>query len=73
MGVYLYSTEGVFFTILTTLFQIVKIALPILAVVFLIKGINYIKCKEAREDREDYYNAQRTLDEIEQELNNRQD
>ena len=62
---------------MTLLIQYAGIAIiviiAILTITFLIKGIEYLNNKEAKEAWKNYYEAQQTLDEIEQELNNRQD
>lgn len=65
--------SGTAATIIEILFFAIKAAIPILAIVLLIKAIRYFKRQEDRNRRQDYRNAQDTLDEIERELNNRKD
>lgn len=52
---------------------LVKLAVTILIVVLIVKGIKYLKRKEEREMRRDYHAAQDTIDEIERELKERKD
>lgn len=70
---YLYSAEGAIFAIISILFQTVKIALPILAVIFLIKGIKYVNKKNSNEKYQAYQYEKKILDDLEQEINNHND
>lgn len=70
---YLYSAEGTIFTIISILFQTVKIALPILAIIFLIKGIKYINKKNNNEKYQAYQHEKKILDDLEQEINSHND
>ena len=70
---YLYSAEGIIFTIISAVLLIVKIALPILAIVFLIKAIKYMSRKDRRESYTAYQREKTTLDDIERDLNNHKD
>ena len=51
--------------------MLIRIAVAVIAVVLVIKGINYLKRKEERDVRRDHRAAQDTIDEIERELNSR--
>ena len=70
---YLYSAEGVIFTIASILFQTVKIALPILAIIFLVKGIKYLNRKNNNEKYQAYQHEKKILDYLEQEINSHKD
>lgn len=52
MGFYMNSAEGVIFTIITLLLQIIRIAIPIIAIVFLVKGIKYLNKKNAEKNKD---------------------
>lgn len=66
---YLYSAEGTIATIITAAVAIAKVSIPILTIILLVKGINYIKTKEQKET---YKDNKQTIDEIEKELNKKQ-
>lgn len=51
--------------------MLIRIAVAVIAVILIVKGINYLKRKEDRDMRRDYHAAQDTIDEIERELNSR--
>lgn len=64
------DVPGMIIWLISTL---VKIAVIILIAVLIIKGIKYLRRKEERENKRDYYAAQDTIDEIERELNSQKD
>lgn len=60
-------------TVIGTIKFLIKIAAIIVIAIIAIKGIKYLKRAEARERGRDYREAQRTIDDIEQELHNKRD
>ena len=62
------DVPGMIIWLISTL---VKIAVIILIAVLIIKGIKYLRSKEERDTQRDYRSAQKTIDEIERELNDR--
>lgn len=52
---------------------IISVTLPIALTIAIVKGIKYLKRAEEREQGRDYREAQRTIDDIEQELHNKRD
>lgn len=50
---------------------LIRILLVAAVIFFVIKAIDYLRCKEERETQRDYHAAQDTIDEIERELNSR--
>ena len=50
---------------------LIRIAVAVITVILVVKGINYLKRKEERDIRRDHHAAQDTIDEIERELNSR--
>lgn len=74
MGFYMGSTSGKLAIALYTLIPIlVRLAIVVLVIIFLIKGIKYMSRKDRRESYTAYQREKATLDDIEQELNNRKD
>lgn len=60
-------------TVIGTIKFLIKIAAIIVIAIIAIKGIKYLKRAEARERGRDYHEAQRTIDDIEQELHHKKD
>ncbi len=52
---------------------LIRILLVAAVIFFVIKAIDYLRHKEERENKRDYYAAQDTIDEIERELNSQKD
>ena len=60
-------------TVIGTIKFLIKIAAIIAIAIIPIKGIKYLKRAEEREQGRDYREAQRTIDDIEQELHHKKD
>ena len=52
---------------------LIKAAITVAIIILIIKGVKYLNRAEAREKARDRRDAQATIDDIEQELNNRKD
>lgn len=60
-------------TAIGTIKFLIKVAVIVAVVLVAIKGIKYLKRAEERGQGRDYREAQRTIDDIEQELHNKRD